>query len=84
MQKTVNLEYTISILFFITVLCLVTCTTLLGAKAEPFVWVSIFQGIMVPLTFFLSNALSINGYLYPCIMIMVMSIIASRIISQSF
>lgn len=84
--KIVDLEYSISIfIFFITVLCLVTQNNFIRCfKTEPFVWVSIFQGIMVPLTFFLSNALSINGYLYPCIMIMVMSIIASRIISQKF
>lgn len=85
-QKTVDLEYSISIfLFFITVLCLVTQNNFIRCfKVEPFVWVSIFQGIMVPLTFFLSNALSVNGYLYPCIMIMVMSIIASHIISKKF
>ncbi|EFE9206406.1 MULTISPECIES: hypothetical protein [Enterobacteriaceae] len=85
-QKTVDLEYSISIfLFFITVLWLVTQNNFIRCfKAEPFVWISIFQGIMVPLTFFLSNAYGVNGYLYPCILIMVISIIASRIISQKF
>lgn len=85
-QKTVDLEYNISIfLFFIAVLCLVTQNNFIRCfKVEPFVWVSFFQGIMVPLTFFLSNSLGVNGYLYPCTIIMVISIIASRIISQKF
>ncbi|WP_421241572.1 hypothetical protein [Aeromonas enteropelogenes] len=85
-QRTVDLNYSVSIfLFFIAVLFLVTQNNFIRCfKIEPFVWVSFFQGIMVPLTFFLSNALGVSGYLYPCIIIMIISILASRNIEKNF
>ncbi|MCX2534398.1 hypothetical protein OQ486_13080 [Plesiomonas shigelloides] len=85
-QKTVDLKYSISIFaFFVSTLLLITENNFIRCfKAEPFVLVSIFQGVMVPLSFYLANKFSIKLYLYPCILIIIISIIASRTIARRF
>lgn len=86
MQKTVHAQYALSIfIFFIFVLYLVTHNNFIRCfKVEPFVFVSIFQGVMVPLFFYISSKLNNNLYLYPCILVMLVSIMASHVISKRF
>lgn len=85
-QKTVSFGYSASIfLFFIAVLYLVTQNNFIRCfKIEPFVWVSVCQGVAVPSFFYVSNAFGFSGYLYPCILVMFISIIASKIIARNF
>ncbi|WP_421309864.1 hypothetical protein [Aeromonas veronii] len=83
-QKTVNLEYTISIfLFFILNLILIVQNDFVRCfKVEPFVLVSIFKGILVPLSFYIGNELGFKFYLYPPLLIMVISIVWSNSIAR--
>lgn len=85
-QKIVDMEYTISIfLFFTATLLLTTQNNFIRCfKVEPFVYVSVIQGGAIPLAFYLSNSGSHSFYFYPCVLIMVGSIVASRIISTRF
>lgn len=85
-QKIVSLDYCVSIfLFFISVLYLVTQNNFIRCfKVEPFVWVSVCQGVAVPLFFYAANSFGFNGYLYPCIVAICISIIASQAISRKF
>lgn len=83
-QKTVDLEYTISIfLFFILNLVLIVQNDFVRCfKVEPFVLVSIFKGILVPLSFYIGNELGFKIYLYPPVLIMVISIVWSNSIAR--
>ncbi|MBL0460969.1 MULTISPECIES: polysaccharide biosynthesis protein [Aeromonas] len=83
-QKTVDLEYTISIfLFFILNLILIVQNDFVRCfKVEPFVLVSIFKGILVPLSFYIGNELGFKIYLYPPVLIMVISIVWSNSIAR--
>ncbi len=83
-QKTVDLEYTISIfLFFILNLILIVQNDFVRCfKVEPFVLVSIFKGILVPLSFYIGNELGFKIYLYPPVLIMVISIVRSNSIAR--
>lgn len=83
-QKVVDLEYSISIfIFFILNLLLMVQNDFVRCfKVEPFVWVSIFKGIFVPLLFYLGNKHDFKMYLYPSVLIMIISILWSIFISR--
>lgn len=85
-QKTVGLQYSISIfLFFISVLYLVNQNDFIRCfKVEPFVFISIFKGVMVPLSFYFFNKIGVNLYLYPAILVMLLSIAASSVTARKF
>ncbi|KFE30290.1 putative membrane protein [Vibrio mimicus] len=83
-QKVVGLEYSISIfIFFILNLFLIVQNDFIRCfKVEPFVLVSIFKGIFVPLLFYLGNKFDFKMYLYPSVFVMVISILWSGFIAR--
>lgn len=83
-NKVVNVEYCISIfLFFLFTLYLTTWNNYIRCfKVEPFVFISLFQGVMVPLLFYVSNAFHFEFYLYPCIFVVLCSTLFSHKISK--
>lgn len=85
-EKITEPEYTASIFaFFFSLLVLTTRTNLVRCfKVEPFVFVSIFHSISVPFSFYVFNAFSVTLYLYPCVFIIIVSIVLSHFISKKY
>lgn len=86
LKKTVDLYFIMSIfLFFIMLLILTSMNNFVRCyKVEPFVKVSIFHGICVPLSFYIFYACGFSFYLYPCTIVIVISIIISKSISKKY
>lgn len=85
-KKIVGSSYLISIfVFFIILLFLTSGNNYVRCfKTEPFVKVSIFHGVMVPTLFYLSSVFYEGYYLYPCSLVLIVSLILSKRISNKY
>lgn len=85
-KKIVDMDFLLSIfLFFVLLLVLTSMNNFVRCyKVEPFVKVSIFHGVFVPLSFYTFYACGFSWYLYPCSVVIVISIIISKIISNRY